>query len=139
MIFFEEKGLKINLGCGNKKLPDHINIDNSEHCSPDILLDLENTPYPFLENTVSTIRLKSVLEHLPVDPKRFFSIIQELYRICENNALIYIECPHPSHRWQVVDFTHQKPIHIERLQMLDKGYCKKLIAANSTKPLGNNV
>ena len=133
MNLFQEKGLKINLGCGNKKLPDYINIDNSEHCSPDILLDLENTPYPFLENTVSTIRLKSVLEHLPTDPKKFFPIIQELYRICENNAIIYIECPHPAHRWQVVDFTHQKPIHIEGLQMLDKSYCKKLIAANSTK------
>ena len=133
MNLFEEKGLKINLGCGNKKLPDYINIDNSEHCSPDILLDLENTPYPFLENTVSTIRLKSVLEHLPVDPNKFFPIIKELYRICEDNALIYIECPHPTHRWQVVDFTHQKPIHIEGLQMLDKSYCEKLIESNSTK------
>ena len=129
----KSNNLKLNLGCGNKKLEGYLNIDYSEHCSPDFLMDLENVPFPFRSNTVIEIRMKSVLEHLSHDPKKFFPILQEIYRISQDQALIYIECPHPSHRWQVVDFTHQKPIHLEGLQMLDKSFCKKLIAANSTK------
>ena len=132
-----KSGLKLNLGCGNKKLDGYINIDGSDHCKPDILFDLENTPYPFKSNSVSEIRMKSVLEHFPLESKKFFELLKEIYRICENEAKIYIECPHPFHRWQVVDFTHQKAIHIEGLQMLDKEYCLKLIEAKSTKsPLG---
>lgn len=133
MNVFVGKGLKLNLGCGQKKIDGYINVDSSEYCKPDILLDLENTPYPFLSNSVKEIRMKSVLEHMPHDPKKFFDIMKEIYRISENEAKIYIECPHPFHRWQVVDFTHQKPIHIEGLQMLDKKYCEELIRVKSTK------
>ena len=133
----DKTGLKLNLGCGNKKLDGYINIDGSDHCKPDLLFDLENTPYPFQSNSVDEIRMKSVLEHFPLESKKFFKLIKEIYRICANKAKIYIECPHPFHRWQVVDFTHQKAIHIEGLQMLDKEYCEKLIEAKSTKsPLG---
>ena len=130
---WDNKDLKLNLGCGNKKLEGFLNIDFSEHCSPDLIMDLENTPYPFLANTVSEIRMKSVLEHISQNPKIFFSVMKEIYRICKHKASIFIECPHPSHRWQVVDFTHQKPIHIEGLQMLDKSFCKKLVEMKSTK------
>lgn len=130
---WNNKNVKLNLGCGNKKLDGYLNIDFSEYCKPDLIMDLENVPYPFLSDTVSEIRMKSVLEHISQDPKKFFPVMQELYRICSNSALVFIECPHPFHRWQVVDFTHQKPIHIEGLQMLDKAYCEKLIKSGSTK------
>ena len=128
-----KKGLKLNLGCGNKKIQGYINADNSEYCNPDILLDLENVPYPFASDSADEIRMKSVLEHMPVNPKKFFVILKEIYRICKNSAKLYIECPHPFHRWQIVDFTHQKPIHIEGLQMLDKEYCEQLVKKGSTK------
>ena len=125
--------MKLNLGCGSKKLEGFINIDLTEYCNPDLLLDLENTPYPFKSNSVSEIRMKSVMEHLPVAPNKFFKILQEIYRISANNCVIKVECPHPHHRWQVVDFTHQKPIHYEGIQMLSKKFCKSLIQQGSTK------
>ena len=125
--------MKLNLGCGNKKLEGYVNVDFSEYCNPDVLMNLENIPYPFKSDSITEIRMKSVLEHLPLHPESFFSIIKEIYRISSNGCAIYIECPHPTHRWQIVDFTHQKPIHIEGLQMLDKQYCKKLIEQKSTK------
>ena len=125
--------LKLNLGCGNKKLPGFINIDQSEQCSPDLLLNLENTPYPFKTNSVVYIRMDSVLEHFPSEPESFFRILKEIYRISANNASIDILCPHPFHRWQIVDFTHQKPITAEGLQMLDKVFCKNLIKKGDAK------
>ena len=125
--------MKLNLGCGNKKLEGFVNIDLTEYCAPDMIMDLENTPYPFKSNSITEIRMKSVIEHLPIDPKPFFKILQEIYRISTNGCVIHIECPHPNHRWQIVDLTHQKPIHYEGLQMLDKSFCQKLIDAGSTK------
>jgi len=128
-----KKSMKLNLGCGNKKLEGYVNVDLTEYCNPDLILNLENTPYPFKSNSVSEIRMKSVIEHLPIHPDGFFRILKEIYRIAKNNCLLYIECPHPSHRWQIVDLTHQKPIHYEGLEMLSKQYCKKLIQRGSTK------
>ena len=125
--------MKLNLGCGNKKLEGYINIGLTEYCNPDLVLDLENTPYPFKSNSVEEIRMKSVIEHFPLAPKPFFAIMKELYRICKSGAVMHLECPHPFHRWQIVDLTHQKPIHYEGIQMLDKEYCEQLIKSGSTK------
>jgi len=63
----------------------------------------------------------------------FFAVLQELYRICTNGAFIYIEVPHPNHKYQIIDFTHQRPIHIEGLRLLDRQYCKKLISVGSSR------
>ena len=77
--------------------------------------------------------MDSVLEHLPVSPPDFFRILRELHRICINGAILDVFCPHPFHRWQIVDFTHQKSISLEGLQMLDKEYCHKLIQNGDAK------
>ena len=124
---------KLNLGCGNKKIKGFINIDQSEQCEPDLLLNLENTPYPFKTSSVDYIRMDSVLEHLPMPPDDFFRILRELHRIAANGAILDIFCPHPFHRWQIVDFTHQRSISIEGLQMLDKEFCKELIRKGDAK------
>ena len=131
--------MKLNLVCGNKKLEGFINIDLTEYCNPDLLLDLENTPYPFKSNSVSEIRMKSVMEHLPVAPNKFFKILQEIYRISANNCVIKVECPHPHHRWQVVDFTHQKPIHYEGIQMLSKNFASPNSAGKHKNASGHHI
>lgn len=125
--------MRLNLGCGNKKLHGYVNIDQSEYCNPDLLLNLENTPYPFKSSSVDEIIMNSVLEHFPSQPDDFFRILKEIYRIMKDQALLRILCPHPFHRWQIVDFTHQKPIDKEGLEMLDKEFCKKLIRSGDAK------
>ncbi len=125
--------IKLNLGSGFKKLEDFINIDSSGHCSPDLILDIIQCPWPFDSDSVDYVLMESVLEHLPIDPGRFFLILQEIYRVSCAGAIIEIECPYPNHRWQLVDFTHQRAIHPEGLQLLDRQYCEGLIEKRSTK------
>jgi len=81
---------KLNLGCGQKLMEGYVNVDNNPVSRPNVFHDLDKIPYPFLDNEFSTINMDHVLEHL-ADP---IAVIQELYRIADNGAIIEIRSPH---------------------------------------------
>ncbi|MAC67522.1 MAG: hypothetical protein CMK54_05900 [Proteobacteria bacterium] len=124
---------KLNLGCGFKKREGYLNVDSSSHCKPDMVLNVQKTPWPFENNAFDKVNMEHILEHMPSDSEYFFNFFLELYRVCSDKAEVFIECPYPFHRWQVADFTHQKPIHFEGIQMLDKNFCRTIIKENRTK------
>ncbi|OGF69636.1 methyltransferase type 11 [Candidatus Giovannonibacteria bacterium RIFCSPLOWO2_02_FULL_45_14] len=88
---------KLNIGCGEFKKNDYINMDWDPRVAPDVVHDLNKFPYPFSDNEFDRIEADHVLEHLE-DPLR---AMQELHRISENNAIIFIRVPHFSR-----GFTH---------------------------------
>jgi hypothetical protein len=105
-----ETGLKLNLGAGTQRLAGFVNVDYSPECQPDIVMDLEQVPWDFADDSVSHIVMSHVLEHLGQTPRAFLAIMQELYRICRNDAVIEITVPHPFHDNFVSDPTHVRPI-----------------------------
>ena len=54
---------KLNIGCGLDKRPGYVNIDFSENLHPDLVWDLEHTPWPFEDDAVDEIVAFHVLEH----------------------------------------------------------------------------
>lgn len=112
--------MKLNLGCGSKILKDFINVDKFKYCNPNIVHDLEKTPYPFDTDSVDEILLSHVLEHIGQKPDVFNNIIKEFYRICKNNSIIDIRVPHPRHDDFISDPTHVRPITVLGLQLYDK-------------------
>ena len=56
--------LKLNLGCGSKILDGYKNIDKFDYYKPDIVHDLELTPYPFEKNSVDNLILMDIFHHL---------------------------------------------------------------------------
>ncbi len=128
-------GLKLNLGCGEKRLPGYINVD--KYGSPDIKHDLESLPWPWETNSVSDIVLIHVLEHLGKDVEIYFGIFKEMYRICNHGAKIKIIVPHFRHQFFYDDPTHVRVVTPLGLQLfsqrLNKLWAEKG-AANS--PLG---
>ena len=80
--------LKLNLGSGPKKYDGFLNVDRWAGCNPDIIWDLENTPWPFATNSTSHVLMSHCLEHLGNTTEAFLQIIKELYRICADNAIV---------------------------------------------------
>jgi SAM-dependent methyltransferase len=129
--------MKLNLGCGSKILENYINLDKFDYYNPNVVHDLEVTPYPFEDNSVDEILMSHILEHVGQAPDIFNNIIKELYRICKNKSIIDIKVPHPRHDDFLSDPTHVRPITIDLLRLYDKELNKKWENENhSDTPLG---
>jgi len=126
--------LRLNLGSGLNKCDGYINVDKYDFGSSDVLMDLERTPWQFEDGSVSEIILNYTLEHLDRDVEVFFAIMKEMYRICENEARIEINVPHPRHKDFMNDPTHVRVITPDLLNLFSKKRClewQKIGAANS--------
>lgn len=116
--------MKLNLGCGLNKIQGFINIDKFDTCNPDVVMDIEVTPWSFENDSVDEILLNHCLEHIGQDVNVFFSVVKELYRVCKQGALIQINVPHPRHDNFINDPTHVRIITPELLGLFSKANCK---------------
>lgn len=88
---------RLNLGCGAFKKPGFLNVDGDPRFAPDVLLDLDEFPYPFADGRFVQIEADHVLEHLG-DP---FAVMRELHRILADGGELIVRVPHFSR-----GFTH---------------------------------
>ena len=89
--------MKLNLGCGKDYKDDWVNVDFYDDTKCDVTHDLEEFPWPWENDSISEIRIIHTLEHLGADWKVYIKILQEMYRICEDAALIQVDVPSPWH------------------------------------------
>jgi hypothetical protein len=115
----QQATLKLNIGCGFNKLNGYLNIDKMPSCNPDQVVDLEGA-WPFADNSVIEIQASHVLEHLAASTDVFLSLMQEIYRVCANNALIFIQVPHYQHWTFHSDPTHVRKILPETFKLFDQ-------------------
>lgn len=133
----QTNGLRLNLGCGDKIMPGWVNVDSVPDCNPDMVVDLEQFPWPWPDNSVEEILLSHVLEHLDEQRDVYLGIIKEMYRVCRHGAKIHIMVPHPRHDHFLWDPTHVRPILVEGLQMFDQALNRQWIANKwANTPLG---
>ena len=74
--------MKLNLGCGKNYIDGWVNVDFYDDSYCDELHNLEEFPWPWLDNSISEIQIFHTLEHLGADRRVYIQILQELYRIC---------------------------------------------------------
>ena len=64
--------MKLNLGCGFNKQDGFLNVDKFNTCNPDLVMDMEVTPWEFNTDDVDEVLLNHCLEHIGQDVD-FFS------------------------------------------------------------------
>lgn len=82
---------RLNLGCGTdqRKGPEWLNVDAVEECDPDLLIDLNEYPWPFDDNSIEFIFASHVFEHLD-DVE---GALKECNRILQKQGQLEIRLP----------------------------------------------
>ena len=79
--------MKINFGCGDKKLAGYVNVDICGE--PDVRTDLSKFPWPFESECADEVYSEHFLEHV----KDFESTIFELHRILKPDGILHFKVP----------------------------------------------
>ncbi|MBU4347363.1 methyltransferase domain-containing protein [Patescibacteria group bacterium] len=109
---------KLNLGCGEQKISGFIGVDRVKTSSVDVVHDLNKFPYPFKNNSISEILMDNVLEHLDDTIK----VMEEMYRICKNEAIIKIYVPYYKSSGAFTDPTHKHFFTENSFQYFEKNH-----------------
>lgn len=83
------KQVHLNLGCGFNKFEGYINVDGFAICKPDVLWDLNKTPWPWRNLSVDSIHMNHVMEHLT----DWVAALKECARILKYGGLLQINVP----------------------------------------------
>ena len=134
--------MKLNLGCGQNYLEGYVNADREPAAEPDVVMDMEEFPWPFENDSIDEIVANHVLEHVGATPDVFLRVMQEIYRICRKGAMVRIAVPHPRHDNFIDDPTHVRAITPMTMQMFSRSACedwKRHGIANTPLALYANV
>lgn len=82
-------GLKLNLGCGGKRVDGFVGVDRWPTPAVDVIADV-TAQLPFADGAADEILLDNVIEHIPDIPR----LMHELHRIGRDGARLVIRTPH---------------------------------------------
>lgn len=121
--------MKLNIGCGPRKMAGYTNIDKFPVFEPDMLMDLEETPWAFAESSVDEIYASHVLEHIGATSDVFFAVVREMYRVLKPGGLLRVRVPHPRHDNFFSDPTHVRAFTPSSFSMFSKEKCRRQVEA----------
>lgn len=113
--------MKINLGCGKRKMPGFINIDIQERVNPDLVCDItEGLPYE--ENTVDEVVAIDFIEHL--ERPEVMRLMDEIHRVLKPGGKFFHRTPSGEGRGAWQDPTHRSAWNINtwRYYFTDPAY-----------------
>lgn len=93
----------LHLGAGKKYHPEAVNVDLVAATKPDLVHDLDRTPWPLPDGHFTEVRAYDVIEHL-ADVVR---AMEEVHRVCAAGAVVKITVPHYSCANAFTDPTHR--------------------------------
>lgn len=93
----------LHLGAGKKYDPEAVNVDFVAATKPDVVHDLDCTPWPLPDNHFLEVRANDVIEHLD----DVVSVMEEIHRVSRDRAVVKITVPHFSCANAFTDITHR--------------------------------
>lgn len=95
--------MKLDIGCGSNKEEGWYGIDIVKTKCVDEVCNIDKESIPLSDSSVKEIKCIQVLEHCV----NIIKIMNEIYRVCEDNALIKIVVPYANTPKFVQDPTHR--------------------------------
>lgn len=100
----EDKGLLLDIGCGEGKQPGFIGMDKRDVSGVDIVHDLEVFPYPIGDNECHIVIASHILEH--IKPWLTIDLFNEVWRIMKPGGKFVIAVPYAGSQPFWIDPTH---------------------------------
>jgi predicted SAM-dependent methyltransferase len=117
---------KLNLGAGQfiEHGPEWVNLDMLDLAGIDVVHNLVFLPYPFKDGQFKYVQCYDVVEHLPnFTPDwrpMIVAFIEEMYRIMELGATLFIQTPGFKATFAFQDPTHVRPFHPNTFDLWDE-------------------
>jgi hypothetical protein len=94
--------LRLNLGCGLRRLPGFYNVDHLPLPGVDILADLEEPLSELPDDSVHAVYCRHTLEHVT----ELLKLLGELHRVTHSEGRLEVIVPHFSNPYAYSDPTH---------------------------------
>lgn len=129
---------KLNLGSGRYSMPDAVNADIDPSVSPDVVVDLSQTPWPWKDSEFSHITATNILQYIGDTPDDLVNVIKEMYRVSSNGAMWLIQVPHPRSDKFLADIYAKHTITPALFNLFDQRLLmdEKIVKNDTTNLLG---
>lgn len=96
---------RLNLGCGPDYRENWYNVDQYDHFDPDLVQDLESTPWDLPSDHFEHVLIDNVFEH--IDPSARPSFLAECHRVMIPGGLLIMRYPTPGYGvgWDVSHYS----------------------------------
>lgn len=85
--------MKLNLGCGQCKFDDYVNIDIDPSVKPDLVHDFAQNVLPYDDGSVEEVTMIHTIEHIA--RSAHVMIFAEINRVLKTKGLLYVAFPNP--------------------------------------------
>jgi len=118
--------MKLHLGCGLDAKEGYINIDKIGSYGVDLVLDVGKEEFPYDDSSIDEVVATHFIEHL--DGEEVVHLMDELYRICKNDAIILFTAPYFTSPTSCRPFHKQmiSETYFADFEVLDPNKCKSL-------------
>jgi SAM-dependent methyltransferase len=98
------QGIRLDIGCGEGKMPHWTGMDIRRLKGVDIVHDVQKFPYPLKANSCFQVLLSHLWEH--IEPKYRIDVMNELWRITKPKGQVLITTPYYLSFGALQDPTH---------------------------------
>ena len=97
----------LDVGCGIRKYPGSVGLDNNPRTAADVIADLDHHPYPFRDSSFDELRAIHVIEHVD----NVIKTMEEFHRVLRSGGTVRLETPHYTDFSSFCDPTHKSHLN----------------------------